>query len=104
MHQKKLGLRVIGFLTSLIVTISVYLIVIHPEFFDLSSEMAVRVIFILAILQATFQSIFFLDIWEEEDLLWNVGFYVSTLSVIGIIIVFSLWIMESLNYNMMANG
>lgn len=101
MHQKKTALRVIGFLLSLILTISLYFIVVSPDFFHLNSGMAVKVIFMLAILQALVQSVFFLDIWSKGDLFWNVGFYVSTISVIVVIVFFTIWIMANLDYNMM---
>jgi cytochrome o ubiquinol oxidase operon protein cyoD len=101
MHQQTLHLRIIGFVASLLLTLTAYFIVVHPEHFHLNINMANMVIFILAILQAIVQLIFFIDIWDKKGPPWNLGVFVSTISVIVIIIFFSIWIMENLNYNMM---
>jgi len=97
----KLKLRITGFVASLILTVASYFIVMHPDFFHLGIRMAVLVIFILAVLQAAVQFIFFLDLWREEGPRWNLGVFISTILIILIIIVFSIWIMDHLNYNMM---
>ena len=100
MH-KKTAFRIIGFALSLILTLSIYFIVVHPDFFHLRPESLVKAIFTLAVLMALVQCLFFLDIVSEENAFWKIVFFASTLSVIGIIIFFSIWIMSSLNYNMM---
>ena len=100
--DKKIVFRIIGFALSLALTLSIYFIAIHPAFFHFSPEASVKVIFILAVVMALVQCLFFLDILTEEDAPLNIGFFASTLSVIGIIIFFSMWIMSSLAYNMMS--
>jgi heme/copper-type cytochrome/quinol oxidase subunit 4 len=101
---KKTAFRIIGFVLSLALTLSIYSIVVRPDFFHLRPEAAVKAIFTLATVMALVQCLFFLDILSEEDAPWNIGFFVSTLSIIGIIIFFSIWIMSSLDYNMMPNA
>jgi heme/copper-type cytochrome/quinol oxidase subunit 4 len=101
---KKTAFRIIGFVLSLALTLSIYSIVVRPDFFHLHPEAAVKAIFTLATIMALVQCLFFLDILSEEDAPWNIGFFVSTLSIIGIIIFFSIWIMSSLDYNMMPNA
>jgi len=93
--------RVIGFVASLILTVGAFFIVLHPEFFHLRIQMAIAIIFLAAILQFMVQSICFLHIWSEKGPRWNLVIFVSTISMIIIIIVGSIWIMDHLDYNMM---
>lgn len=100
MH-KSLTSRVIGFVSSLILTLTAFLIIVSPDFFHLKVGAAVNVIFILALLQSVAQSIFFLNIFSEKGPRWNLVVFASTISIILIIVVFSIWIMNHLDYNMM---
>jgi cytochrome o ubiquinol oxidase subunit IV len=92
--------RVIGFGTSLILTLAAYFIIVDPSFFHFDVQTAVLVIFSLALVQSLVQLIFFINVWKEEGPLWNLGVFLSTVSIIFIIIFFSIWIMNHLNYNM----
>jgi cytochrome o ubiquinol oxidase subunit IV len=98
--QHKLSLRVTGFIASLILTLTAYFIIISPNFFNFDIKTAIIVIFILALTQSFVQLIFFINVWKEKGPLWNLGVFVSTVSIIFIIIFFSVWIMNHLNYNM----
>lgn len=93
--------RVTGFAASLILTLTAFLVIVSPDFFHLKNEGAITVILILALLQAIVQSIFFLNVLSEKGTRWNLVVFASTISIILIIIVFSIWIMNHLNYNMM---
>jgi cytochrome o ubiquinol oxidase subunit IV len=93
--------RVIGFIASLILTGSAFLIFFRPDFFHLGIKMNIVIVFVLAILQCSVQSIFFLHILSEKGPRWNLVVYASTISIIFIIIFFSIWIMDTLNYRMM---
>ncbi len=97
MHSKSLATRVIGFVASLIITLTAFLIFFRPDFFHLGLKMNVIVVLILAVLQCSVQSIFFLNILNEKGTHWNLVVYASTISVIFIIIFFSMWIMNHLN-------
>jgi cytochrome o ubiquinol oxidase operon protein cyoD len=99
--QNARALRTIGFVTSLILTLAAYSVIVHPEFFRLGTQPALFVIFTLAALQATVQFIFFLDVWRETGIRWNLGVFISTVLLIFVIVFFSIWIMDNLNYNMM---
>lgn len=101
MHRKLVILRLVGFLASLILTLASYLMVVHPEFFGSGINTALMVIFILALLQSIVQVIFFIDVWDERGLFWNLGVFISTVVLIVIIVGFSVWIMAHLDYNMM---
>lgn len=98
--SNELTFRVTGFITSLILTMCAYFIITNPEFFHFSIKTACIVIFSLALIQALVQLIFFINVWKEKGPLWNLIIFVSTISIIFIVIFFSIWIMDHLNYNM----
>lgn len=98
--EHKLSLRITGFIASLMLTLAAYFIITNPNFFDFDVKTSMIVIFILALVQAFVQLIFFINVWKEEGPLWNLGIFVSTVSIIFIVIFFSVWIMDHLNYNM----
>lgn len=99
--QHKLTLRVTGYIASLILTLIAYFIIISPNYFNFNNKMAIFVIFILALIQSLVQLIFFINVWKEEGPLWNLSIFISTVSIIFIVIFFSIWIINHLNYNMM---
>lgn len=100
MNQKAIVLRVIGFTGSLILTMLAYFMIVSPHLFHLQPTQVIPLIVILAILQSIVQLIFFL-LWKEKDGYWNLIFYVSTVGIIFVIVFFSIWIMDTLNYRMM---
>lgn len=61
----------------------------------------ILIILILAVLQGMAQAIFFLHVLSERGTRWNLFVFASTISIIVVIVVFSIWIMNHLNYNMM---
>jgi cytochrome o ubiquinol oxidase subunit IV len=93
--------RVIGYVASLVLTGASFCIFFRPDFFHWSMKMNIVAIFTLAVLQCSVQSIFFLHILSEKGPRWNLVVYASTLSIVFIIIFFSIWIMDNLNYRMM---
>lgn len=101
LKDKVLVLRSIGFVASLILTFATYFIIVDQHFFNIKVNIAISIILIFAVMQAIFQFIFFLNVWREEEAHWNLGIFVSTLSIIFIIVFFSIWIMDHLDYNMM---
>jgi cytochrome o ubiquinol oxidase subunit IV len=101
MHSSSLPQRVLGFLSSLIFTGTAFIIFFRPDFFHLEMKMNILVVFILALLQCVAQAIFFLNILSEKGPRWNLVIFASTLSIIIIIIVGSIWIMNHLNEHMM---
>lgn len=95
-----LASRLAGYVLSLILTLIAYFIIVQPGYFDLNIWTAVLIIFFLALTQSLVQLIFFINVWKEKGPLWNLGIFISTVSIIFIIIFFSIWIMNHLNYNM----
>lgn len=93
--------RFTGFLGSLILTFAAYFIILNPAYFNFSINTAVTVIFALALIQSLVQLIFFINVWKEKGAMWNLGIFVSTVFIIFVVVFFSIWIMDHLNYHMM---
>lgn len=88
---------IIGFILSILFTLAAYFAVADQWFV---SQTLVIVILGLAILQLIVQMVFFLHLGKESAPRWNLAVFLSTVSIILIIVVGSLWIMAHLNYNM----
>jgi cytochrome o ubiquinol oxidase subunit IV len=99
MHQNALTVRIIGFVGSTILTLAAFFIVVRPDFFHFDIPMAVLAIIILAVVQFILQSICFIHLWGEKGPKWNLVVFASTLSIIFIIIFFSIWIMGHLEHH-----
>ncbi len=92
--------RITGFLASLLLTFLAYFMIISPGFFNFDQKTAVVSILALAFVQSIVQLIFFIHVWKEEGTLWNLSVFISTASIIFIIIFFSMWIINHLNEHM----
>ncbi len=99
--HKTLISRLIGFISSLVFTLIACLIVLYPDFFHAGKRFDIFFLLILAVLQFIAQSICFLHVLEEKGPRWNLVVFLSTVSFVLIIVVFSIWIMNHLDYNMM---
>lgn len=87
--------RILGYGTSFLLTLATFWLAASPNRFS-----TVPMFLGLALIQALVQSICFLPIWHEKGPRWNVIFYLSTISMILIILVGSIWIMNHLNAHM----
>jgi len=101
MHHHPVALRIIGFLSSLLLTLAAYLIIVDPDAFGLKIPAAGAWILAFACVQFFVQSTCFIHLWNEKGPPWNLGIFISTLSILLIIIIGSLWIMNHLYCNMM---
>lgn len=97
---REISLRVVGFIISLILTLSAYYLILNPNFMGLTVQNVILIILTLALLQALVQLIFFIDVWHEKGSRWNLTIFISTVSIIFVVVFFSIWIMNHLNYNM----
>lgn len=91
----------VGFVISLLLTLAsfgVYLVNQAPGL--VPSEIAVALVICFAVFQLFVQLVFFLHIGHEEGSRWNLIFFVSTVSIILLVVLSSIWIMYHLNYNM----
>lgn len=84
-----------GFILSVILTLMAYFAVVSH------APNALLIILTLAIIQLLVQLIFFLHVGKGSDSLWNIVVLFSTIGIILILVLGSIWIMNHLNYNMM---
>lgn len=89
----------LGFVLSLLLTISSYMVVTQQLLVGPSASF---VILTLAFLQFVVQMIFFLHLDKENGPRWNLMVFISTVFVVLLVVVGSIWIMTHLNYNMMS--
>lgn len=89
---------VIGFVVSLILTLTSYTLVRHHV---LPMAGLVATIVTLAVAQLVVQLIFFLHIGEEKGARWKLVTFIFAIIVVVIVVGGSLWVMYHLNYNMM---
>jgi cytochrome o ubiquinol oxidase operon protein cyoD len=97
-HHSSVTPYVIGFLFSLILTLGSYLLVVHRVF---ETGLLVAGVILLALLQLLVQLFYFLHLGQEAKPRWKLAFFLSTVAIILIVVLGSLWIMHHLNYNMM---
>jgi len=90
----------IGFIASIVLTLSAYaLVVMHL----LPGMILLAVIFGLAFVQLIIQLVYFLHLGAESGGRWKLGMVIATAGLIFVIIGGSIWIMNHLNYSMMAS-
>ena len=83
-----------GFILSLILTLASYFAVVNH------APVTAFVILGLAFVQFIVQLIYFLHLGQGQDGSWNLVIFFSTVGIIFILVVGSIWIMNHLNYNM----
>ena len=91
---------IVGFIFSIIITCLAFYLVAYQV-----STVEIRIIsiVILALLQLLVQLVFFLHLNFSSQARWNLVTFLFTAVVVLILVFGSLWIMWSLNYNMMMN-
>jgi len=98
-----LAAYVAGFVLSLTLTIAAFLAVrahVNSGHAIFSHQLILPVILSLAVVQSIVQLVFFLHIGKETRPRWKLLVFLFMISVIGIIVIGSLWIMSSLNVHM----
>lgn len=92
----------VGFLSSVVLTIAAYAIVVNDIFTDLWSPAIIALVLsALAIVQLVVQLLFFLHLGEESKPRWKLMSFIFAFIILGIIVFGSLWIMFDLNSRMM---
>ncbi len=89
-----------GFIISIVLTLAAYFAVVDLR---MSATAILAIILALAVVQLVVQMFFFLHVAEQPGRSWKLTVFGSTLVLVLIIVIGSLWIMNHLNYNMMAN-
>lgn len=88
---------IVGFVLSLLFTfIPYYLVTNHV----MSGTSLLVAILGIAVVQMIIQIVFFLHLGREKGPRWQLVFFVSTVGIILVVVVGSLWIMNHLHYNM----
>lgn len=96
--SQALSLYIGGFIGSLILTVTSFLLVVNQVF---ETWTTVLVITALAIVQAAVQLICFFHLGAESKPRWRLNTLGFMLSILVVIVVGSIWIMNDLNYRMM---
>lgn len=91
------GNYLLGYLLSLVFTISAYLIVEHRNF---TNKVIYAVITVLALLQFFVQLVFFLHLGKETKPRWKLLVFILMITIVLILVFGSIWIMSNLNYRM----
>lgn len=91
----------IGYALSLIFTLNAYIAVTQAEK-GLSSGLLVLLV-ALAVAQLIVQLVFFLHLGRESKPRWNGVAFITMCMVVFFIVAGSIWIMNSLDYNMMGD-
>lgn len=92
----------VGFLSSIILTLVAYAIVVHDVFKDIWSPAIIAIaLSLLASIQLVVQLVFFLHLGEESKPRWKLLSFIFAFIILGIIVFGSLWIMFDLNTRMM---
>lgn len=87
---------VTGFVLSLILTLTAYLLVVHGVF---SGWTLVYALAALAVSQLLVQLVCFLHLGRESRPRWNLTVMLFAVMVVAILVFGSLWIMKNLAYN-----
>jgi len=88
---------VIGFLLSLVLTAIPYYLVVNKT---ITGKALLSTILGFAVLQMMVQIFFFLHLGRGPKPLYNVVFFISTVGIILVVVVGSIFIMDNLTYNM----
>jgi cytochrome o ubiquinol oxidase operon protein cyoD len=89
---------IVGFLLSVVITCIAFYLVAYEV---MTPGARICGIVVLALFQLLVQLIFFLHLNFSSEARWNLISFVFTVVVVLILVFGSLWIMLSLNYNMM---
>jgi cytochrome o ubiquinol oxidase subunit IV len=90
----------LGFILSILLTLSAYFVVANQL---LAGGVTVFTIMALAIIQLFVQLVLFLHIGHEVGPRWKLAALISTIGLILIVVIGSLWIISNLNYHMPSN-
>jgi cytochrome o ubiquinol oxidase operon protein cyoD len=98
MEKSAIYSYVTGFVLSLILTLATYWVVVKHL---LTATSGAALIGALALAQTAVQLLFFLRMADERKPHWKLTVFLFMLLVVVVIVFGSLWIMYSLNYNLM---
>jgi cytochrome o ubiquinol oxidase operon protein cyoD len=88
---------VTGFVASIVLTVTAYLLVVHRL---LTRRLLIGAVVALALTQFLVQVVFFLHLGRETKPRWKLAVFLFMTMVVLILVFGSLWIMTNLNYRM----
>lgn len=97
-HKRALLSYSIGFLSSIVLTLAAYFMVVSQLY---SAWTVAYIVSSLAIVQFIVQLMFFLHLGKDTKIRWKFISFLFMLVIVLIVVVGSLWIMHNLNYRMM---
>jgi cytochrome o ubiquinol oxidase operon protein cyoD len=95
--HSKLGTYIAGYLLSIYLTLTAYLLVTNHAF---DNTLLVSLLVVLALLQFFVQLVYFLHLSAAKGSRWRLVVFVFMVIVVAILVFGSLWIMNNLNYRM----
>lgn len=98
-HIAPIKTYVAGFGISLLLTIAAFVVV---EFKIVGGYYLMASLLALAVLQTAAQLWYFLHIGAQDKPNWNLIFMANTIGIILLVVIASIWIMNSLHYRMMS--
>lgn len=102
-EHRSAGSYLVGFALSLILTFAAYIpVVIHQNSYheSLSHGFLIPYVLVIATVQLVVQLLFFLHIGQEKGPRYILVVFLSTVFLVLLIVIASIWIMGHLNYNM----
>lgn len=104
--KRTLGSYITGFILSIALTLTAAWLVwmyIASGRTLFGRTLLIEILIALAIAQLFVQLTFFMHLVDESGPRWKLGALVSAVGIILIVVIGSIWIMNHLNYNMMAS-
>jgi cytochrome o ubiquinol oxidase operon protein cyoD len=95
--HSKLGTYVTGYLLSVYLTLTAYLLVTNRAF---DNTVLISLLVLLALLQFFVQLVYFLHLSATKGSRWRLYVFFMMVTIVAILVFGSLWIMNNLNYRM----
>ena len=103
MDERNYTSYIAGFILSIALTLAAFFVVLRSGSFHLSANGVFAAILVLAVVQLIVQLLFFLHLGSGKERGSRFLIFAGTLGLVLIIVIGPIWIMNHLNYNMMAS-
>jgi len=103
MDERNYTSYIVGFISSIALTLTAFFVALRPGAFQLSGNGVFAAILVLAMVQLAVQLVSFLHLGSGEERGPRFLIFAGTIGLVLLIVIGSMWIMNHLNYNMMAS-
>ena len=103
MDERNYASYIAGFIFSIALTLAAFFAALRPGSFHLSANGVFAAILVLAVVQLVVQLLFFLHLGSGAERGSRFLILAGTIGLVLIIVTGSIWIMNRLNYRMMAS-